>query len=68
MDPFILYGGMYKKLRDSMSGAMNEKEIATEVLCTLLIYLCTVVELEATGGGTFPACNLCEGNSQSGQH
>jgi hypothetical protein len=49
MDPFILYGGTYKKLRDSMSGAMNEKEIeelveATEVLFTLLMCLCTVVE------------------------
>ena len=40
IDPFILYGGTYKKLRESMSGAMNEKEIeelieATEVLCML---------------------------------
>ena len=72
MDPFILYGGTYKRLRESMSGAMNEKEIeelgeATQVLCNhffyILLHSCQTcilycVELETTRGGPFPDGSL----------
>ena len=50
MDPFVLYGGMYKKLRESMSGAMYGNQIeeldeATQVLyrftsCVLFVQYC----------------------------
>ena len=79
MDPFVLYGVTYKKLRESMSGAMYGNQIeelgeATQVLCLLiLIHLCVLllnpvycVELETTRSGTFPAGTLRESNSQSG--
>lgn len=44
MDAFIVYGGTYKRLRESMSGTMNEKEIedlseATQVLCAILFHI-----------------------------
>ena len=72
MDPFILYGRTYKRLRESMSGAMNEKEIeelgeATQVLCIHFFYVlvcccqtCILyfIELETTRGGPFPAGSL----------
>ena len=79
MDPFVLYGVTYKKLRESMSGAMYGNQIeelgeATQVLCLLiLIHLCVLLlnpiycaELETTRSGTFPAGTLRESNSQSG--
>ena len=78
MDPFVLYGVTYKKLRESMSGAMYGNQIkeldeATQVLCLLiLIHLCVLLsnpvyraELETTRSGPFPAGTLRESNSQS---
>lgn len=72
MDAFIVYGGTYKRLRESMSGTMNEKEIedlceATQVLCAILfpVNVCFdqacilyCVELKTTRGGTIPASTL----------
>ena len=79
MDLFVLYGVTYKKLRESMSGAMYGNQIeelgeATQVLCLLiLIHLCVLLlnpvycaELETTRSGPFPAGTLRESNSQSG--
>ena len=47
MDPFVRYGGTYKKLRESMSGAMYGNQIeelgeATQVYCTLFTCLCPI--------------------------
>ena len=49
MDPFVLYGGTYKKLRESMSGAMYGNQIeelgeATQVLYLFNMSLCAVVK------------------------
>ena len=48
MDAFIVYGGTYKRLRESMIGTMNEKEIedlseATQVIvCDILSHNCVI--------------------------
>lgn len=45
MDPFVLYGGTYKKLRESMSGAMYGNQIEELGEATQVLYLCLGVLL-----------------------
>ena len=69
MDPFVLYGGTYKRLRESMSKAMYGNLIeeigeSTQV-CTLLhalvksySFIHMIVEHKATRGDPFSVGNL----------